>query len=236
VERVVAGASARRDVDGVETPKLARKAVVAADEEELVRVGVLGAEPVLAGYHAPPERDAAERDRTPLAQRRQLVIPPAVVLPNACVAPEEILGKLPRPEGVDAAFMAMERRRLAVCRTPRLEAPSSGPAHVVPRKRLDAMIGSVWISFTRRSGSRRDRFLDWLFCRRRDRHRLLERYDLDFSFRVGRAYLHCCLPEATLGLDSCSVRQESATRGKSYRGGWTAPEAISCSVGPVQHA
>jgi hypothetical protein len=103
-------------------------------------------------------------------------------------------------------------------------------------------IGSVWISLTRRSwvdatgakppnrhpgSSRGDRFLDWLFCRRRERHRFLERCDLDLSFRVGRTYVHCCLPEARRRLDSCSARQKSATRGKSYRGGWTTHEAVS---------
>ena len=133
-------ASARRDVDGVEAPKFAREVVVAADQKELVRIGVLGAEPVLAGYDAPPERDAAKGDRTPLAQRRQLLIPTSVVLPNARVAPEEILGKLPGPEGVDAAFMAMDRCPLAVCGTPRLEALLSRPAHVVPCKGLEPML------------------------------------------------------------------------------------------------
>jgi hypothetical protein len=68
------------------------------------------------------------------------VVRPSVVLPNTGVAPQEILGKLPRREGVDAAFMAVGRCRAAVGRTAGLESSPRGPAHVVPRKGLEPML------------------------------------------------------------------------------------------------
>src|SRR5919201_6986011 len=130
-------ASARPDVDGVEAPKLGREPVLTADQKQLIGVGVLGAEPVLACENTPPQRDAADGDRASLPQRRELLIGPPVVLPDARVTPKEILGQLSRPEGVDAALVALYRRRGAVRRALRLESRLGGPAHVVPRERLE---------------------------------------------------------------------------------------------------
>jgi hypothetical protein len=92
---------------------------------------------MLTRQHPAPERDAAKGDRAPAAQWRQLVEAPPVVLPNPRVAPKEILGKLPGPEGVDAALMVGDRCLPAVCRAPGLESSLSRPAHVVPGERLE---------------------------------------------------------------------------------------------------
>src|SRR6266487_5836568 len=52
------------------------------------------------------------------------------------------------------------------------------------------------VRYPHRGHSRRHRLLDRLFRWSRCRHRLLERCDFDLSFRLGRAYVHCCLLES----------------------------------------
>src|SRR5919201_5825181 len=89
-------ASARRDVDGVEAPKLAREPVLTADQKQLIGVGVLGAEPVLAGQDAPPERHAADRDRATVPQRGQFLVRSSVVVANPGVTAKPILRELSR--------------------------------------------------------------------------------------------------------------------------------------------
>ena len=80
---------------------------------------------------APTTRRGRSRSDT-LAQRRQFLVRAAVVLSNSGVAAEQVLGELPRLEGVDAAFMAFDRRRRAVRRAFGLEARPRRPADVVP--------------------------------------------------------------------------------------------------------
>src|SRR6266699_1426031 len=58
------------------------------------------------------------------------------MLPNPGVAPEQIFGELSCPEGVDAAFVALDRRSDAVRRALRLESGSGGAAHVMPGEGL----------------------------------------------------------------------------------------------------
>jgi hypothetical protein len=143
---VSSGTSARRvpgarpSVDCIQAPKLSSEDVAAADQEQLVRVCVLCAEPVLAGYDAAPERNAAESDGTSSSQRGQLLVPPSVALTNPGIAPQEVFGELPRLQSVDAAFVAPNRRRPAVYGALRLEPNSSRPAHVMPRERLEPVL------------------------------------------------------------------------------------------------
>src|SRR6476646_2713233 len=99
--------SARPDVDRVEASKLARQRVLAADQKQLVRVGVLRAEAMLAGQNAPPQRHPADRDRAALPQRRQFLVGVPVVLPTPGVAAEQVFGELSGPDGVDPAFVAL---------------------------------------------------------------------------------------------------------------------------------
>src|SRR6478736_8604786 len=113
--------SARPDVDRVEASKLARQRVLGADQKQLVGVGVLRSEAMLAGQNAPPQRDPTDRDRTALPQRRQLLVGVPVVLPNPRVTAEQVLGELSGPEGVDSAFVALDGRRDAVRRALGLE-------------------------------------------------------------------------------------------------------------------
>ena len=84
--------SARPDVDRVKASKLASELVLTADQKQLVGVGVLRAEAMLAGQNAPPQRDPADRDWAPLPQRWQFLVGASVVLPNPRVAPEQIFG------------------------------------------------------------------------------------------------------------------------------------------------
>src|SRR5207237_1389592 len=93
--------SAWPDVDRVEAPKLVREIVLAADQKQFIRVGELGPEAALPGQDAPPQRNAADRDRTPLPQGRQLLVGRPIVLPNAGISPEQVLRVLPGPERVD---------------------------------------------------------------------------------------------------------------------------------------
>src|SRR5207244_8459968 len=69
--------------------------------------------------------------------RWQFLIRPAVVLPNPGVPPQQVLGELSRLEGVDAAFMAFDRRRRAVRRALRLESRPRRPVDVVPGEGLE---------------------------------------------------------------------------------------------------
>src|ERR1043166_8750248 len=85
------------------------------------------------------------------------------------------------------------------------------------------MIGSLRISLKPQPcfRSSRDRLFYGVLRRRRDR--LLERRDLDFPFRLGRTYVHCCLPEPT---KTPTVRGTSVignSRQKVQRGGDDAP-------------
>src|SRR4051794_33250351 len=127
------------DVHGIEAAQLAGEVLLAADQEQLIRVRILGSEPVLPHQHASPERHAPERDRAPLPQRGQLLVGPAVVLPDARVPAKQVLGERSRPEGVDAAFMTFHRSSGAVRRALGLEPPPGGPADVVPGERLEPM-------------------------------------------------------------------------------------------------
>src|SRR5437764_3765010 len=129
--------SAERDVDRVEAPKLPREVVVAADQEQVVRVGVLRAEPVFTREDASPERDPADREWAALPQRRQLLVRPPVVLADTGVSAKQILGELAGLERVDPAFVSLGRRRGAVRRALSGEAPACGPAHVVPGEGLE---------------------------------------------------------------------------------------------------
>src|SRR5205809_4413358 len=114
-------ASAWPDVDGVEAPKLARELVLAADQEQLVGIGVLSAEPVFAGQDPSPQRNAADGDRAPSPQWRQFLVGPSVVLPHPGVSPQQVLGELSRSERVDPTFMVLDRRGGAVRRALSLE-------------------------------------------------------------------------------------------------------------------
>src|SRR5437763_16934267 len=87
------GASARPDVDRVEPPELAREAVLAADQEQLVWVRILRAEAILAGQNAYPQGASADRDRSPLPPRRQFLVGPAVVLSNSRISAQQRLGE-----------------------------------------------------------------------------------------------------------------------------------------------
>src|ERR687888_234846 len=60
-----------------------------------------------------------------------------VVAPNPGVTAKQILRELSRLECVDAALVALNRRRGAVRRAPRLESRLRRPAHVVPGERLE---------------------------------------------------------------------------------------------------
>src|SRR6266550_1765491 len=131
--------SAWPDVDRVEAPKLVREIVLATDQKEFIRVGELGSEAILTGQDAPPQRNAADRDRTPLPQGRQLLVGTPIVLPNARISPEQVLRVLPGPKRVDAAFVVSDRRCLAVGRALRSESRPSGPAHVMPSEGLESV-------------------------------------------------------------------------------------------------
>ena len=52
------------------------------------------AEAILAGQDAAPQGDSADRDRTPLPQRRQFLVGPAVVLSNSRISAQQVLGQL----------------------------------------------------------------------------------------------------------------------------------------------
>ena len=131
--------SAWPDIDGVEAPKVPREVVLAADQEQLIRICILSAEPILPGQHAPPKRHSADRDRTTAPQGRKLLIGPAVLVSNSRVPPKKVLSEFSCLEGVDAAFVASHGRGRAVGRALRLESLPGGPAHVVPGEGFQAV-------------------------------------------------------------------------------------------------
>jgi hypothetical protein len=132
-----------RDVDGVPGTKFAHDVIVAADEMELVRVGVLCSEALLPGEDPAPKRDAAQGDRASVPDRRKLPILTSIALPNAGVAPQEIFRERARPERVDAAFVVVDRGRVPMERAAGLESPLWRPAHVVPGEGFEAVFITV---------------------------------------------------------------------------------------------
>src|SRR5215207_7864554 len=132
-----------RDVHGVAIAKRARDVVLAADEEQLVRVGVLCPEALFPGEDPSPQRDAAEGDGASLPDRGQLSILAPVALPNAGVAPKEILRERARPERVDAAFVVVDGGGVPMERAACLESPHGRPAHVVPGEGFEPVLIAV---------------------------------------------------------------------------------------------
>jgi hypothetical protein len=134
------GSSGSSDVHCVSVAKLARDVVVAADQMELVRVGVLGPEALLPGQDPSPQRNAAQGDGSSVPDRWELPILASVALPNAGVAPQEVFRERARPERVDAAFVIVHRGRAPMERAARLESPLGRPAHVMPGEGFEPVL------------------------------------------------------------------------------------------------